>query len=216
MTADSTNDSGEGDDLPTSEDLRWSERAAELPFEQLPVARKQAEGWRNGLAGLTGLLGAASLVVGRNDLLALDRPWRYACAAVLTVAFVALIVGLLAAVSAANGQPGRTIWNEGRALRDWTDQEVDRITRRLRSAAILSIAGVGLIGAVAWMTWLGPAAPAAAQRMVVVTLPDGPVCAELVSIADEQMVLRVDGPDGRTLRTVPLSQVRRLDPGNGC
>jgi hypothetical protein len=43
---------------------RWAQKAQELKFTQLDSARRQAEGWRTGLGGLTTLLSAALIIKG--------------------------------------------------------------------------------------------------------------------------------------------------------
>lgn len=144
-------------------DREWAERARELEFTRLPELRRQAEGWRAGLTGLTALLAVLFVLKGRDDLDRLPGWARGTATGLLLASFVLLAAGSLLAVRAAHGVPGERILLGGQALRRWTEREVARVTRALDGAAVCCVLGVLLVVAAVVLTWLAadPAATAA-------------------------------------------------------
>jgi uncharacterized membrane protein AbrB (regulator of aidB expression) len=55
------------------------------------VARHQAESWRTGLAGLTGLLAAVLIVKGRDNVSELPRAWQWIVVSLFGCAIAALV-----------------------------------------------------------------------------------------------------------------------------
>ncbi|MEV5760385.1 hypothetical protein ACIQHU_31200 [Streptomyces tendae] len=197
-------------------DRRWAELARELEFFQLTELRRQAEGWRNGLTGLTALVAVLVTLKGRDDLSKLPSTAQHAATVMLGSAFLLLVVGSVRAVRAAHGRPGGRVLLTGQALRRWTEAETVRITAALRQASVCCVAGIALVcGAVvvAWTTTQSPP-----DHLVLVATTSGERCGELVGSGPDAVVLRVDGGrhsllDARTV--ISVSPVRSCDTGDG-
>ncbi|MEV1111233.1 hypothetical protein AB0I95_21750 [Micromonospora sp. NPDC049751] len=141
---------------PTAADRRWEVLAEEMQFNQLGIARRQAEGWRNGLAACATLLATATLVKGRPDFDKLVGVWRVVPVVLILLAFGCLAAAFLVAIRAAHGRPGTYVLADGASLREWTEMEVKRIARLIPWAAWLSLAGLTLVLVAAVVTWTGP------------------------------------------------------------
>jgi hypothetical protein len=76
---------------------------------------------------------------------------------------------------------------------------------------VLSLAGVVLVATAAWTTWTAPDKPAGTGHPVLVRLPEGPVCGDLLAVQDGRVLLSVGG----TVRTVPVAGVT-LEPRERC
>jgi hypothetical protein len=141
---------------PTAVDRRWEALAEEMQFNQLAIARKHAEGWRNGLAACATLLAAVTLVKGRPDFDKLAGFWRLVPIVLILLAFAFLAAAFLVAIRAAHGKPGAYVLGDGTSLREWTGREVARISRLIPWAAWLSLTGLTLVLASAVVTWTAP------------------------------------------------------------
>ena len=154
MTA--PDDFGPEHSRPTAADRRWEALADEMQFNQLGIARRQAEGWRNGLAACATLLATATLVKGRPDFDRLTEGWKVVPVVLILLAFGCLAAAFLVAIRAAHGRPGSYVLADGSSLREWTGTEVARIGRLIPWAAWLSLAGLTLVLAAAVVTWTAP------------------------------------------------------------
>lgn len=201
---------------PSSDDLRWQELADELPFEQVEAARRQAEGWRNALIAATAIVGTVTVVHGRQDLSALQAPWRYAVVATLALAFAALLAGTIMTTVAAHGRPGQRIWAKGEALRRWSTQRARQAGRLTLAGAILCVLGINLVVAAAGVTALAPGATHDAALVVVQTQSGLLTCGRLVRLDRTQVVLSVAGHGEDIQWSAPLEQVVRLSPARTC
>ncbi|NUT17836.1 MAG: hypothetical protein HOV77_01490 [Hamadaea sp.] len=150
-----------------SDDRRWAERARELGFNQLEVARRQAEAWRNGLTGVTALLGTVFIVKGRDDVTELAWWLQWWIAFLLVVAFASLIRAIFLALGAAAGETNERILLTGEDLREWTEGEVDRVGRDIGAAKRWTIAGMALIAMALLTAWLSPTAETTRPMMRV-------------------------------------------------
>ncbi|MFJ4601646.1 hypothetical protein [Streptomyces griseoluteus] len=195
-------------------DRRWAELARELEFSQLDVLRKQAEGWRNGLLGLSALVTVVTTLKGRDDLSALEAPWRTVAVGLLVGAFLLLLGGSLFAVRASFGRPGERVRLGGQALREWTLREIGRVRRAVYVSAIALTVGVALVVAALFVSWTRTEEPAA--DLVKVTTPAGPVCGELVSYQPDKVTLiRTTGGTERQV-VLPGAEVRKITPAKSC
>ncbi|MFF3331973.1 hypothetical protein ACFYWX_20820 [Streptomyces sp. NPDC002888] len=192
-------------------DRRWAQLARELEFTQLPELRRQAEGWRTGLTGLTALLTVLVTLKGRDDLARIPPAARHTAGVLVGLAFVLLLLGSVLAVRAAHGSPGERVLLAGQALRDWTRQEIARVTRSLRHAAVCCVTGVVLIAAAVTVVWTTTGS--SPDHLVRVVTTRGERCGELLG----------SGPDGVTLRTeaegralVPQRTVQSMVPVATC
>jgi hypothetical protein len=135
---------------------RFAQRGQQLQLEQLDAVRRQAEGWRNGLGGLTGLVGVVFVIKGRGSVAGLPESWRITVVALLVGAFGLLLAGTLLAIRACHGGPGTRGWLTADALMSATLDEVERTQRALVRARLLSVVGVCAIVAAVAVSWLGP------------------------------------------------------------
>ncbi|MFI1174432.1 hypothetical protein [Streptomyces melanogenes] len=196
-------------------DRRWAELAREAEFAQLPEVRRQAEGWRTGLAGLTALLAVLTVVKGPDSLANVPRTAAHVSVVLAAAGFTVLLAGTLLAVRAAHGRPEREIVLGGQALRRWTRGEVARAGRRLRWAAVCCVSGVLLSAGAVGVAWTA-AAPAGRQPVRVITLSGETLCGELVGAGPEAVVVRAGaGPPG-PLRSIPYGTLVSLTPVRSC
>lgn len=199
---------------------RWAQLAQETQFHQLDSLRRQAEGWRTGLAGLTALLGAVLIVKGRSDISNLAPGVRYLVVVLLAVAFILLVAASLLALRAASGWPDDKIYLTGESLRAWHAEESSRIRAGIRTAARLMVAGLVVLAGAVGLTWLGPAE--ATNPLVSVETATGPACGELLGARDGHLILTpakeaTGGAAGRAVpRLIPLPQVTRLIVVKSC
>ncbi|MFD7613128.1 hypothetical protein [Streptomyces sp. NPDC059828] len=194
---------------------RWAELARDLEFHQLPELRRQAEGWRTALSGLTALLAVLVVLKGQDNLAQLSTPARYAATALVTTAFALLVTGTLLAVRASHGRPGSEIVLGGQALRRWTEDETVRVTRSIRRAAVSCVAGLVLAASAVGVTWTAAGAPP--DHLVRVRTATAEICGELVSADREGMVVRSgQGGGDRKLRTVARRALVTLTPVTSC
>jgi hypothetical protein len=195
----------------SSDNWLWAQRAQELRFHQLEAARKQAESWRTGLAGLTTLFGAVLLVKGRDNLTSLVSPYPQIVIALLGMALTLLIIATLSAVRAASGAPGDECLLTGEDLRDWSRAEVIEIGRRLAAARALTLVGLGAVAVAIGLTWLAPVQELV-RPLVLVTSADSHYCGGLINVSGSKIIIQ----QGSVYRTVPLSPTVRIMSVAAC
>lgn len=184
------------------DDKRWAQKAQELKFTQLDSARKQAEGWRTGLGGLTALLSAVLVLKGRDNITTLAAEARWAVVVLLGVALAMLVTATLLAVRAASGRPGQEHLRTGERLQRWTRQEVRRIAQAIRRAAWLATLAITCVAAAVGTTWLAPTAKPD-PTLVEVRHQAGRVCGELTGADSRSLTLKTTGrTDAIVLATV--------------
>ncbi|MFF5440373.1 hypothetical protein [Streptomyces achromogenes] len=197
--------------MSTQSDRRWAQLARELEFSQLTELRRQAEGWRNGLAGLTALLAVLVTLKGRDDLSRLPSAARHTATALLGGAFVLLVVGSVRAVRAAHGRPGGRVLLAGQALRRWTEAETIRVTGALRQACVCCVAGILLVCAAVAVAWVTTGSPP--DHLVRVVTTSGERCGEFLGSGPDGVVLRSEG--GRWV-SLPARTVASVSPVASC
>lgn len=140
------------------------ERAAERraidlsdPHQQLLGALRQAEGYRNFLASLTGLLTAVFVLKGQENLSKLPDGYRWSVIALLATGFAALIVASWLTVTAAHGRPGETLVLEPTHILRHEVAATRRVWRLVEWARWLALAGVLGVAAAVIVTWVAPA-----------------------------------------------------------
>ncbi|WKU47898.1 hypothetical protein Q3V23_29720 [Streptomyces sp. VNUA116] len=193
---------------------RWAELAREQEFIQLPELRRQAEGWRTGLTGLTALITVLVVLKGRDNLADLPPSARLAATALLGCAFLVLVTGSLLAVRASHGRPGEEIVLGGQALRRWTQREVVRVGRALWAAAVCCVLGVVLVAAAVATAW--STAGARAADLVEVRTPSGTVCGELREVGAQGVSVWVTAGGVRELRVLPAGEGTTITPAKAC
>ncbi|WP_155128761.1 hypothetical protein [[Actinomadura] parvosata] len=189
---------------------RWAQRAQELRFEQLTIARKQAEGWRAGLAALIALLSAVLIVKGRDTVLGLEDWVKVSVALLLAAALAALVSATVLALRAASGTPGSEILLTGEGLREWTQREVRAIGRRIHGAAALTIVALTMLVTALGFTWFGASAENSTLQIEVVGRTER-LCGELVGSADGELIVK-----GKSLQRMPLSGATSINPVKHC
>ncbi|MET7363400.1 hypothetical protein ABZS76_33855 [Streptomyces sp. NPDC005562] len=220
---------------------RFAQLGQQLQTDQLGAVRRQAEGWRNGLAGLTGLVGAVFVLKGRESVAGMPDVWRWTTAGLLVGAFALLLSGALQAVRAAHGQVGQQVWLSGDRLFAAVLDEVERTQDALASARRRSVVGLCAIVAALAVSWVVPVGAeegsgagkgedekgggrAAATAPVLVTSTKGTYCGELVVSDARGVTIRVadrtaDGGSGKGRpehRLIPAAEVRSVAPARRC
>ncbi|WP_107046704.1 hypothetical protein [Streptomyces albus] len=150
-------------------------RAMVEPHEQLRAARQQAEGYRNFIASLTGLIGAVFVLKGRENLMDLPGWWRWAVIGLLAVSFAALIAASWLTVSAAHGPPGSTPTLDATRVLAYELERTRDIWLMVGWARGLALAGVLAIAAAVLLTWVAPVQEEAAKTGKAATRFCGPV-----------------------------------------
>lgn len=195
---------------------RWAEKAEELNFTQLDHLRALAERWRNGLAGLTALLAAVSVIKGRENLAEMTPAGRGWTVTLLMVSFFALLSGTVIAMRASFGLPGAPIWLTGPEVEKAENEEAPRIRSAIDNAIILSVLGVTLAAGATLITWLNkPASPVG--YVIVDTGGEDPVCGELQSSdASGLTVKSTNGVEQETEVAVPYDDIEALGLKKEC
>jgi hypothetical protein len=186
-------------------------KVQQLRFGKVETARKQAESWRTGLAGLTSLFGAVLVVKGRDGFADLETPFRWGVVVLLILALATLVAATLHALSAAHGSPSDEILMTGEDLEGWADDEVIRVRRSMAWALRLTLLAVFMIATAVVLTWTAPT-----------DKPDGVVlnididrvryCGTLVSAGDGEVVLNED----KLMRIIPLGSVKAMETVAKC
>lgn len=189
----------------------WTQRARQLQYGQLDAVRKQAETWRNGLAGATALVGAVLVVKGKDDFTRLDTPFAVGVPVVLGVALLLLLAATVLAVYAAAGEPGDEFTLNGEMLRAWTEVEIEDAHRSIEWARALTGVGIVLIVGATTVAWFAPAKPPETP-LVLVHSDGGPVCGKLLQ--QDGSVLRVGEPD--RYRIIPLTSPVSVEKVEAC
>jgi hypothetical protein len=190
---------------------RWALMAYELRFGQLEAARKQAEAWRTGLASLTALLAAVLVIKGRDNVSALAEPYRWLAVALLGAALGLLLFATMLVARAIAGPPGDEILLSGEGLRAWTAREVDTISRAVRWAPRLAVAGVVSVALAVGVTWLAPAAGSAGP-LIRVNDGNGQVCGQMIGVSQHELIVRTSGKTA----LLPLSAIADIEPVAAC
>ncbi|MEV7885528.1 hypothetical protein ACWD3I_33920 [Streptomyces sp. NPDC002817] len=143
----------------TPDQLREADRRArELssPERQLHAALHQAEGYRNFLATLTGLLTAVFVLKGQEDLSKLAHTPRWIVIGLLIAGFVALIVASWLGVLAVHGRPGEEIMLEAGRLLQYEKDRTRTVWLLVEWARWLALLGVLAVSAAVVVTWVWP------------------------------------------------------------
>jgi hypothetical protein len=161
----------------------WAQKAHQLRYAQLDIARRQAEAWRNGLAGITTLLSASLVIGGRADVAGLATPYPVVLTALFGAGLAGLVTGTLLAVRAASGAPGDECLLAGEDLERWTAAEVRRVRWAITAASVLTVIAIGAIAIGVGVSWLAPARPLAPST---VRVPPGRILRPPVRSAQER------------------------------
>ncbi|MFD3560450.1 hypothetical protein ACFWVU_12355 [Streptomyces sp. NPDC058686] len=144
---------------PTPRQLRDADRRIHeisSPERELREARHQAEGYRNFLASLTGLLAAVFVLKGQEDLSKLADATRWWVIGLLTGGFAALILASWLSVSAVHGRPGEEFLMEAGRFVRYEHRRTRTIWRMVEAARWLALLGVLSVAAAVLVTWVAP------------------------------------------------------------
>lgn len=183
----------------------WAQKAQQLRFTQLDVARRQAETWRTGLTGVTALFGAVLVAKGRADVADLAAPYQAIPVVLFAIALAALVTATLFAIRAASGTPGDECLLTGEDLEQWTQDEVRRVHRAILAASVLTVAGVCALAVGAGTTWLAPSRIPALPTVSVQT-HQGQYCGQLSFLSSK--TIGVNGSTGD--HVIPLTSVEGI------
>lgn len=131
-------------------------REMSSPDRQLQAALHQAEGYRNFLASLTGLLTAVFVLKGQEDLSKLAHTPRRLVVGLLITGFLALIAASWLGVLAVHGRPGEEIVLEAGRLLRYEKDRTRRIWRLVEWTRWLALLGVLAIAGAVIVTWVWP------------------------------------------------------------
>jgi hypothetical protein len=195
----------------TGDEWWWAQRARQLQFGQLDAVRKQAETWRNGLAGATALVGAVLVVKGKDDFTRLDTPYAVGVPLVLGFALLLLLTATALAVYAAAGEPGDRFTLNGETLRAWTEVEIEDAWRSIARARALTGIGITLIVAATVTAWFAPV-KAPETPLVRIHAEDVQVCGKLLQ--QDGSLLRVGEAD--RYQIIPLTGLVTVEKVRAC
>ena len=194
---------------------RWLLLAQELKFNQLDIARKQADNWRVGLATLTTLLTGVLIVKGKSDASVLPTSYQVTVAVLLAAALALLLTATMWLSRALAGPPGERILLTGEGLEQWTAGEVRKVTKALSWAPGLAAASVILVAAALGITWFAPAAQQQSDNSLVrVTTTGGQSCGALVGETKQEVILTASS--GGTPTAIPVPSVLAMTPVTNC
>jgi hypothetical protein len=193
-------------------DKRWAQRAHQLQFHELDAVRATAERWRTGLAALTSLLAASSVIAAPGLADRLPGGWHVAVGIIALAGLLSLLYGTWEAMTAAFGRPGAAVTMTGERLHRWESAQAQTGVAALRRARFATAAGILLLILTAGTTFLG--ASTAAGQTARVDLGGVAYCGRIEKGTTDGKIT-VTGRDG-TVRTVSLAEVKSLDPAAAC
>ncbi|MFI0236738.1 hypothetical protein [Streptomyces sp. NPDC016845] len=145
--------------LPTPRQLREADRRIPeltLPHRQLAEALRQAEGYRNFLSTLTGLLAAVFVLKGQEDLSKLADGPRWSVIGLLVTGFAALLLASWLGVVAVHGRPGEEILMEAGRIVRYEHRRTRTIWKLVEAARWLGLVGVLAVAVAVVVTWVAP------------------------------------------------------------
>jgi hypothetical protein len=193
---------------------RWAILAQDLKFNQLDIARRQAEAWRAGLATLTTLLAGVLIVKGKSDASTLPSTDQVLVAVLLALSLALLLTATMWLSRALVGPSGARILLTGEGLEEWTKGEVRKVGTALTWAPGMAAASVILVAAAVGVTWFVPAAQQPGGPLVRVTAANGQSCGVLVGETRLEVILAV-APGGAPI-VIPLPSVLAITPVATC
>ncbi|MFF7180524.1 hypothetical protein [Streptomyces sp. NPDC008121] len=143
----------------TAKELRDAEARAgamATPPEQLRAALQQAEGYRNFLATLTGLLTVIFVLKGQENLSKLSPGPKWSVIGLLAGAFLLLIVASWMMVSAVHERPGATRPLGAVQILRYERDRARSVRRMTDWARWMGLLGVLAVAAASLTTWIAP------------------------------------------------------------
>ncbi|GGU89275.1 hypothetical protein GCM10010275_27130 [Streptomyces litmocidini] len=131
-------------------------RAMAAPPEQLKAALQQAEGYRNFLATLTGLLTVVFVLKGQENLSKMTTGPRWWVIGLLAGAFLLLLLASWLMVSAVHERPGRKLPSGAEYLLRYEKKRARTIRLMTSWARWMGLLGVLAVSAASLITWIWP------------------------------------------------------------
>jgi hypothetical protein len=189
---------------------RWAQRANAIQFGELAAVRATAGQWRNGLAGLTALLSAGTLLASPTLASHLDPGPQLAVGLLAVAGLLALLYGTWRAMDAAFGVPAKEQYITGEWLQNWEHEQADQAVRALTVARWAFLAGV-LLTIAAAATAYGFASPGPGTLARVQTSA-GTWCGQLGSAGPS---ISITGADG-TVHLIEPTAIRAMTVVTSC
>jgi hypothetical protein len=168
--------------LPTPFSIAEEAAYSTLFSTQLQDVRKTAENWRNGLAAMTGLIAAFSVIKGPSDIAGLTHDVAYGVGILLFLALCSAAVGVWSSLVAAYGEPDVTTREQFLKLGGIEGYRLTKATlaiKKLKCAQGATIVTLLLLTFAVALTWYGPRSASATLDVERRSLPN--VCGKLVS-----------------------------------
>ncbi|MFE0776237.1 hypothetical protein [Streptomyces sp. NPDC058861] len=143
----------------TPQELRDADQrvlAMATPPEQLRAALQQAEGYRNFLTTLTGLLTVVFVLKGQENLSRMTTGPRWWVIGLLAGAFLLLLAASWLMVSAVHERPGRTLPSGAEYLLRYERDRARTVRRMTGWARWMGLVGVLAVSAASLTTWIWP------------------------------------------------------------
>jgi hypothetical protein len=189
---------------------RWAQRASAIQFGELAAIRATASQWRNGLAGLTALLSAGTLLASPTLASHLDPGPQLAVGLLAVAGLLALLYGTWRAMDAAFGVPAKEQYITGEWLQNWEHEQADQAVKALTVARWAFLAGL-LLTIAAAATAYGFASTSIATLARVQT-GTGAWCGQLGSAGRS---ISITGADG-TVHLVDPTAIRAMKVETRC
>jgi len=197
-------------------DKRWAQKAVGLQLKQLDSVRANAEQWRNGLAALTALLTAVTIIKGPDTVDGLSDPGRHRLVVLLGTGFVSLLVGTFCAMRAAFGTPHKLRFT-GEDLRGFEEKEIGLAKNYMRASRGLMLLGVILVAA-ATGNILVDRKPTTKALLQVTRSDKVQMCGELLSVDRSGLYLQQQGNANRKPAplVIPVTAIKGIKVVAAC
>ncbi|MEV8586220.1 hypothetical protein [Streptomyces sp. NPDC051180] len=126
------------------------------PPEQLRAALQQAEGYRNFLATLTGLLTVVFVLKGQENLSRMTTGPRWWVTGLLAGGFLLLLLASWLMVTVVHERPGRRLPSGAEYLLRYERARAGKVRRTTGWARWMGLAGVVAVSAASLITWIFP------------------------------------------------------------
>ncbi|WP_318207266.1 MULTISPECIES: hypothetical protein [unclassified Streptomyces] len=143
-----------------TEDELWKAglrvRAMAAPPEQLRAALQQAEGYRNFLTTLTGLLTVIFVLKGQENLSKMTTGPRWWVIGLLAGGFLLLLAASWMLVTAVHERPGQKVLTDAKYLLTYEKKRAKSVVRTTGIARWMGLVGVLAVSAASLITWIFP------------------------------------------------------------
>ena len=191
---------------------RWAQRANAIQFGELAAIRATAGQWRNGLAGLTALLSAGTLLASPTLASHLNPGPQLAVGLLAVSGLLALLYGTWRAMDAAFGVPAKEQYITGEWLQDWEHEQADQAVKALTVARWAFLAGVLLTIAAAATAYGFSSSSTGTGTLARVQTGTGAWCGQLGSAGRS---ISITGADG-TVHLIAPTTIQAMKVETSC